>query len=149
MARVALIMGSVYGAAQELSNTVQQALHDAGHTTVYNSSALVTDIHDVDACLVITSTTGQGDLPSNLENFYFSARDTMPMQQQKPFGVIALGDSSYPTFCGAGEKMEELFYELQGIAPVPMLKIDACETLEPETKALPWLKDWMKNLPTV
>ena len=147
MARVAIIMGSVYGAAQGLANLIQEKLHQAGHTTVYNNSALVSDIHDVDACLVITSTTGQGDLPSNLENFYFSARETMPLQNQKPFGVIALGDSSYQTFCGAGDKMEELFYELQGAAPVPMLRIDACETLEPETKALPWLEDWMKALP--
>jgi MioC protein len=147
MARVAIIMGSVFGAAQNLANLAQEALHGRGHTTVYNPSALVSDIHDVDACLVITSTTGQGDLPQNIEGFYFSARDTMPLQKQKPFGVIALGDSSYQTFCGAGEKMEELFYELQGQAPVPMLRIDACETLEPETKALPWLDNWMAHLP--
>lgn len=147
MATVAIIMGSVFGAAQTLSATIQNELHAAGHTTIYNNSALVGDIHDVDACLVITSTTGQGDLPNNIEGFYFGARDTMPMQNQKPFGVIALGDSSYQTFCGAGEKMEELFYELQGIAPIPMLKIDACETLEPETKALPWLKEWMTHIP--
>lgn len=145
MAQIALIMGSVYGAAQTLANTIQQVLHERGHTTIYNASALVSDVHDVDACLVITSTTGQGDLPQNLEGFYFGARDTMPLQGQKPFGIIALGDSSYPTFCGAGEKMEELFYELQGHAPVPMLKIDACETLEPETKALPWLEQWLAN----
>lgn len=147
MARVAIIMGSVFGAAQNLANAAQTKLHEAGHVTVYNPSALVTDVHDVDACLIITSTTGQGDLPQNIESFYFEARDTMPMQSNRVFGVIALGDSSYPTFCGAGEKMEELFYELQGLAPVPMLKIDACETLEPESKALPWLDEWMTHLP--
>ena len=143
MAQIAIIMGSVYGAAQQLAEVINKELHDAGHTTIYNDSALVSDVHDVDACLIITSTTGQGDLPSNLEAFYFGARDTMPLQHGKPFGVIALGDSSYSTFCGAGEKMEELFYELQGKAPVPMLKIDAIETLEPETQALPWLKNWL------
>mgnify|MGYP000179515500 len=146
MAQIAIIMGSVYGAAQQLAELINKELHAAGHTTIYNDSALVSDVHDVDACLIITSTTGQGDLPSNLESFYFGARDTMPLQHGKPFGVISLGDSSYSTFCGAGEKMEELFYELQGRAPVPMLKIDAIETLEPETKALPWLKNWLASI---
>jgi len=146
MAQIAIIMGSVYGAAQELAELINKELHEQGHTTIYNNSALVSDIHDVDACLVITSTTGQGDIPGNLASFYFGAHDAMPLQHGKPFGIICLGDSSYDTFCGAGEKMEELFYELQGHSPVPMLKIDAIETLEPETKALPWLKNWLTNI---
>lgn len=143
MANIAIIMGSVYGAAQSLAELVSIELHKAGHVVTFNSSPLVSDIHDVDATLVITSTTGQGDLPSNIENFYFSARDTMPMQVGKPFGIICLGDSSYKTFCGAGEKLEHLFNELKGHSPIPMLKIDACETLEPESIALPWLKNWL------
>lgn len=143
MAQIALVVGSVFGGAQTLAETIQQKLHNLGHTTIFNTPASASDVVGVDASLVITSTTGQGDLPSNLEPFYFEARDSMPLQGQKPFGVIALGDSSYQHFCGAGEKMEELFYELQGVASLPMLKVDACETLAPDGLALPWLQDWL------
>lgn len=146
MAHIAIIMGSVYGAAEELAETVNKILHEAGHSTNFNTSPLVGDIHDVDATLVITSTTGQGDLPSNIESFYFSAHETLPLQNGKPFGIICLGDSSYETYCGAGEKMEALFQELQGKAPIPMLKIDANETLEPETLAIPWVNQWLAQL---
>jgi MioC protein len=146
MANIAIIMGSVYGAAQTLADTVSSALKELGHTVTYNTSPLVTDIHDVDASLVITSTTGKGDIPSNIEGFFLSAHQSKPMQHGKPFGVICLGDSSYQTFCGAGDKLEALFFDLKAHAPIPMLKIDACETLEPETKALPWLKNWLTNI---
>lgn len=146
MAKIAIIMGSVYGAAEYLADTIDKELKKAGHTTIYNASPLVTDIHDVDASLIITSTTGQGDLPSNIEDFYFSAQDIKPLQSGKPFGVICLGDSSYESFCGAGEKLEALFIELQGRAPVPMLKVDACETLDPDSIALPWLQNWLTQI---
>ncbi len=143
MAKIAIVMGSVFGGAETLAHTISGKLKEAGHNVIFNNPAQVSDIKDVDASLVITSTTGQGDLPANLESFYFLARETMPLQSQKPFGVIALGDSSYQNFCGAGEKMEELFYELQATAPIPMLKVDACETLEPESIALPWIPSWL------
>lgn len=146
MAHIALIMGSVYGAAHDLADTINNVLTQAGHTTTFNASPLVGDIHDADATLVITSTTGQGDLPANIENFYFNAQAAMPMQHGKPFGIICLGDSSYETYCGAGEKMQALFDDLKGHAPLPMLKIDACETLEPETIALPWVNSWLNEL---
>ena len=146
MAKIIIISGSVYGAAQELAAEVQQVLLAAGHDTVLNSPASAADLNGLDAALVITSTTGQGDLPANLGPFYFEARETLPLITGKPFGVICLGDSSYQTFCGAGEKMEELFFELQGQAPLAMLKVDACETLEPQSKAMPWLQQWLKAI---
>ena len=47
---------------------------------------------------------------------------------------------------GAGEQMRELLLEVQGRELAPMLRIDACETLEPESVALPWLEQQAKNI---
>ena len=55
--------------------------------------------------------------------------------------MIALGDASYgDTFCGAGELVRELYAEL-GVREVQdMLRLDASETVTPESDAEPWLE---------
>jgi len=148
MATIAIIMGSVYGAAQEVAQEIHSAITAVDLDVVFNTPASIADLTNSDAVLVVTSTTGQGDLPSNLEPFYFAAREQMPLLNGKPFGVICLGDSSYQTFCGAGDKMEELLFELQGKAPLAMLRIDACETLDPQSKAMPWFQNWLTAIET-
>jgi len=56
--------------------------------------------------------------------------------------VIALGDSSYgDTFCGAGEQIRELYAELGIREVLPMLRLDASETVTPEVDAEPWLAE--------
>jgi MioC protein len=146
VANITILCGSVFGAAQNLAEQVKTTLTAQSHTVTINIPCSTADMQNADAVLVITSTTGQGDLPNNIEAFYFDAKNTMPLFSGKPFGIIALGDSSYPNFCGAGDKMQELFFELQGQEALPMIKIDAIETLEPETLALPWLEEWVEQL---
>lgn len=142
MAKIALIVGTVYGAAQFVAEQAQPVLVELGHSNELFTDATLDDVlkFDADIWLVITSTTGQGDIPDNLLPFYLDVKDRFPLLTNKKFAVIALGDSSYTTFCGAGEQLHELLLEIQGTELAPMLRIDACETLEPETIALPWLQ---------
>jgi MioC protein len=61
--------------------------------------------------------------------------------------VIGLGDASYgDTFCGGGEMLRELFAEL-GVREVQeMLRLDASESVTPETDAEPWLAQLIATL---
>jgi MioC protein len=96
----------------------------------------------------VTSTTGLGELPDNLQPLYSQIRDVLPAAWRGlPGGVIALGDASYgDTFCGGGEQMRELFMEL-GLREVQeMLRLDASETVNPEGDAEPWLADFVSKL---
>jgi MioC protein len=142
MAKIALMVGTVYGAAEYVAEQAQALLTELGHSAQLFTEAKLDDVLalNADIWLVITSTTGQGDIPDNLLPFYLDVQNRFPLLTGKQFAVIALGDSSYATFCGAGEKFNELLLEIQGSALAPMLRIDACETLEPETLALPWLQ---------
>jgi MioC protein len=148
--KVAILSGSVYGTAEEVARHAQNLLKDAGIETFYNSRANLADIQAFgpEALLAVTSTTGMGELPDNLQLLYSAIRDQLPAQLLGlPGAVIALGDASYgDTFCGGGEQMRELFGEL-GVREVQeMLRIDASESVTPETDAEPWLAQFIDAL---
>lgn len=148
--KVAILSGSVYGTAEEVARHAQNLLKDAGFETFYNSRATLADIlaFGPEALLAVTSTTGMGELPDNLQPLYSSIRDQLPAAWRGlPGGVIALGDASYgDTFCGGGEQMRELFAELGVNELQDMLRIDASESVTPETDAEPWLEQLIKTL---
>jgi MioC protein len=142
MAKIAVMVGSVYGAAQYVAEEALPLLAGQGHEVKLYEEAKLDDVlaFNADIWLVITSTTGQGDIPDNLLPFYLDVQNRFPLLTGKRFAVIALGDSSYDTFCGAGEQLRALLLEIQGAELAPMLRIDAGETLEPESLALPWVE---------
>ncbi|WLH36578.1 flavodoxin [Pseudomonas sp. FP2196] len=148
--KVAILSGSVYGTAEEVARHAQNLLKAAGFETFYNPRASLADIQSFapEAFLAVTSTTGMGELPDNLQPLYSTIRDQLPAAWRGlPGAVIALGDASYgDTFCGGGEQMRELFAEL-GLREVQdMLRIDASESVTPETDAEPWLADLIGSL---
>jgi MioC protein len=148
--KVAIVSGSVYGSAEEVARHAQQIIKDAGHDVLFNPRASLADLQAFapEAFLAVTSTTGLGELPDNLQPLYSQIRDVLPAAWRGlPGGVIALGDASYgDTFCGGGEQMRELFMEL-GLREVQeMLRLDASETVNPEGDAEPWLADFVSKL---
>jgi len=148
--KVAILSGSVYGTAEEVARHAQNLLKDAGFETFYNPRASLADLQAFgpEAFLAVTSTTGMGELPDNLVPLYSSIRDQLPMAWRGlPGAVIGLGDASYgDTFCGGGELMRELFAEL-GVREVhQMLRLDASESVTPETDAEPWLAQLIATL---
>ena len=98
------------------------------------------------AVLVVTSTTGMGELPGNIQNLYYAIRDRFPAWSGLPCAVIGLGDSSYDVFCGGGEQMRELLLELGMREVLPMLRLDASESVTPDEDAMPWLAELIAAL---
>ncbi|AHF66101.1 flavodoxin [Pseudomonas cichorii] len=148
--RVAIISGSVYGSAEEVARHAGALLRNAGHETVYNSRITLAELQafEPQALLAVTSTTGMGELPDNLLPLYSQLRDVLPaFLRGLPAGVIALGDASYgDTFCGGGEQIRELFAELGAVEVQEMLRLDASESVTPESDAEPWLAEFIKHL---
>lgn len=142
MANIGIIVGSVYGNAQNAAEEAQTFLSNQGHEVELYTDADLSLFNDHDSFLVVTSTTGVGDVPPNLELFYADVKDSLPLITGKKFAVIALGDSSYgDSYCGAGKQMFELLNELQGSAIESLVEIDAMETFEPEANVLTWLEE--------
>lgn len=146
MAAVDIIIGSVYGSAVLVAETLEQALTEAGHRVQLHEDAVLADLNTEHFWLVVTSTTGQGDLPPNLLPLFEEMRECCPPMPQLRYALVALGDSSYDNFCGGGRQFDELLQELQAQAVVKRLQVDATETLDPEEPALAWLKGWMTQI---
>lgn len=148
--KVVILSGSVYGTAEEVARHAQSLLKAAGLEAWHANRATLADVlaFEPQAFLAVTATTGMGELPDNLVPLFSEIRDSLPAAWRGlPGGVVALGDSSYgDTFCGGGEQLRELFAEL-GVEEVqPMLRLDASETVTPETDAEPWLADFIGKL---
>ncbi|WP_446941679.1 flavodoxin [Pseudomonas aeruginosa] len=129
--KVAILSGSVYGTAEEVARHAQKLLSAAGLEASHLPRASLDELKAFapEAFLVVTSTTGMGELPDNLQPLYYAIRDQLPAWHGLPGGVIGLGDSSYgDTFCGGGEQVRELFGELGVREVLPMLRLDASET---------------------
>jgi MioC protein len=143
--KVAIISGSVYGTAEEVARHAASLLQAAGFETWHNPRANLADVQAFgpQAFLAVTSTTGMGELPDNLQPLYFAIRDQLPAAWRGlPGAVIGLGDASYgDTFCGGAELMRELFGELGIREVLPMLRLDASESVTPEADAEPWLAE--------
>lgn len=142
MQKIAIMTGSVYGGAEYVAEQAVVALQNKGYQAQWFNPAVLDAVlaYSADCWLVITSTTGQGDIPDSLFPFYAECRDRFPLLTNKKYAVIALGDSSYgDTFCAAGHQVNELLVELQGTAVAPILEVDAGETLQAEDVALPWI----------
>lgn len=146
MASISIFVGSVYGNAQNLAEQVQTALSSSHQVRLFESAS-IDDVKAAEVALFITSTTGSGDLPDNIEPLIMQLRNQSPMLTGKKAGVIALGDSSYgDTYCGAGKQVDALLQELNAEQTSPRLDVDACEYFEPWEVVEAWLTKWQKTL---
>jgi MioC protein len=147
--KVAILSGSVYGTAEEVARHAERILEAAGFDAWHDPRAQLPDVlaFAPEAFLVVTSTTGMGELPDNLQPLYYAIRDHLPAWHGLPGGVIGLGDSSYgDTYCAGGEQVRELYAELGIRELVDMLRLDASETVTSERDAEPWLADFAAAL---
>ncbi|WP_312939813.1 flavodoxin [Stutzerimonas balearica] len=147
--KVAILSGSVYGNAEDVARHAQRLLSEAGFEAWHDPRAQLDQLlaFAPQALLVVTSTTGMGELPDSFVPLYSTLRDRLPDWRGMPGGIIALGDASYgDTFCGGGELVRELFVELGVREMQDMLRLDASETVTPEADAEPWIASFAQAL---
>ncbi|MGQ8366288.1 flavodoxin [Glaciecola sp. 1036] len=147
MRSVSIFAGSVYGNAQHVAEAVVAMLEKEGVDAQVFHDPDISDFVEAESVVIITSTTGQGDVPPNIELFFQELKDQFPLMNNKPFVVAGLGDSSYgDSYCGAGRQFFELLQELQGNPIADMLEVDAIETLSPEDEVVPFIKANIERL---
>lgn len=148
MKHVDLVFGTVYGSAQFVAETLADELAGLGYGVRLWQSHELNDFTPSNEGLLIlvSSTTGSGDLPEDIQSWYYRIQSTAPYLPGLHYSVVGLGDSSYSEYCGAGEKLDALFTELGAKQVLPLLRIDAMDTMEPELEAKTWLTQWHQQV---
>ncbi|WP_299008630.1 flavodoxin [uncultured Shewanella sp.] len=148
MKKINLVYGTVYGSAQYVAETIKIALLDAGNEVGLHQAddleGFIPPQNEI--LLIVCATTGQGDVPDDIYPWFSELKNAAPYLPNLEYSVIALGDSSYETFCGAGLQFDALLSELGAKRLGEVLKIDAGETMEPEVEALKWIESWQSLL---
>ncbi|PKH19986.1 flavodoxin [Enterobacterales bacterium CwR94] len=146
MAKIGIFVGTVYGNALLVAEEAQEILQSAGHEVgVFEDPTFENwTAYQDQVALIVTSTTGQGDLPDSIRELFAALQDQY--QPSLRYGVIALGDSSYDDFCGAGKKFDALLQEQAAQRVGDVLLVDAGEYPEPEEVTSPWVESWAAQL---
>lgn len=144
-----IVSGTVFGAAEEVAQHAAQLLAEAGLNVTYQARISYSELValEPDALLFVTSTTGMGELPEDLQPLTAALRDQPPEWHGLLGAVIALGDACYgEDFCAGGEMIRELYEELGVVELQDMLRLDASESVTPESDAEPWLAEFAASL---
>ncbi len=148
MARVQIIVGSVMGTAMEVAGAAKLHLSAAGHSVQIIDQFQPHLLHPgaEDALLLCTSNTGVGNLPRNIEPFYRHLKNDFPAIAGLSYGVINLGDSSYPNFAEAGTRLDEAMADLGAVRLGDPLILDAQQVQDHPAAAQGWLAEWEQLL---
>ena len=91
--------------------------------------------------LTIISTHGEGEPPAAAKKFYDHIHTNGFKTEKLKYGVLALGDTSYPLFCKAGEDVDEQLQKVGGERIVSLVKCDTDYQIEAET----WFEEVLKK----
>lgn len=114
MTKLNLLWASEMGTAMEVADNIalmaKEKSIDVNQVELNDVS--MDDLVIMKKVLVVTSTTGEGDLPMMGEDFWTELSEAEINLSNIEYSVCALGDSSHFDFCGAGRKVDEKFQEL-------------------------------------
>jgi sulfite reductase (NADPH) flavoprotein alpha-component len=84
----------------------------------------LTDLEKEEYFLTVISTHGDGEPPAAAKKFYDHVHNNGFKLNNLRYGVLALGDSSYPLFCQAGEDVDKQLNKLGAQRFAPLRKCD-------------------------
>ncbi|MDB5199391.1 MAG: NADPH--hemoprotein reductase [Chitinophagaceae bacterium] len=92
--------------------------------------------------LAVISTHGDGEPPAAAKKFYDHVHQNGFKLDKLKYSVLALGDTSYPLFCKAGEDVDEQLNKLGGKRIAPLQKCD----IDFDTEAEEWFSNIFRSL---
>ncbi|ABD80735.1 flavodoxin domain-containing protein [Saccharophagus degradans] len=145
---VHIVVGSVMGTALNVATEVAKVLETLGHNVRISPAFDGNNLYQTEdeVLLICTSNTGMGDLPENILPLYALLTQTPPNIAGRHYGLINLGDSSYPNFAQAGTTLDEAMADIGATRVGTPCVLDAIYVDEPEEEACDWAKKWAQLL---
>jgi MioC protein len=150
MSSFQIIVGSMLGGTEYVAEACEEQLNTLDHQVNLHLKPDFTSIlNDTFAqknttkpvWLICTSTHGAGDYPDNIQAFVSDLNNCEQDLSSINFMIIAIGDSSYDTFCKAGVDLNKLLKSKCCIEITRINMLDMSEDIDPELLAQEWLKD--------
>jgi sulfite reductase (NADPH) flavoprotein alpha-component len=138
----------IYGT--ETGNSKRLAIDFASKARQQNIQAKVigmdqyrlADLQKEEILLAVVSTHGEGEPPLAAKKFYDHVHLNGFTLNNLKYGVLALGDTSYPLFCKTGEDLDLQFNKLGGQRIAELQRCD----IDYEEEASAWFNDVLKNI---
>jgi len=134
-----IITGSTLGGAEYVGDHLSDLLVEKGLVTTIHNQPKLEEIPVDGTWLIVTSTHGAGDYPDNIRPFIQALQMTPPNMSKVKYAIIAIGDSSYDTFCAAGKHAYALLEDIGGMPISDCFTIDVLAHSVPEDAVEEWL----------
>lgn len=148
MSSFQIIVGSMLGATEYVGEACEEQLNALNHqvdlhlkpnfSSILNATLSQTDGKN-STWLICTSTHGAGDFPDNIQKFVADLTNCDQDLSSINFMIIAIGDSSYDTFCKAGADINKLLITKGCNELLPIKTLDMSQDIDPEDLAQLWL----------
>lgn len=102
----------------------------------------LTDLSKEEYFLTVISTQGEGEPPASAKKFYDHIHQNGFQLPKLKYGVLALGDTSYPMFCKAGEDVD---HQLGHLGGERIINIQRCD-VDFEIDAANWMHDVIQKI---
>lgn len=147
MSAIRVLFGTETYNSQDLADRTAEAIEALNlPVEVFDMADVeVDDLADAVVLLVITSTFGDGEPPSNAQALHEALKNGGPALGHVRYAVCALGDRGYPRFCQCGKDFDR-FLAARGAVPLlPRVDCDA----DFEKPFAGWLKGVLAGLKTI
>ncbi|KKC99239.1 flavodoxin domain-containing protein [Photobacterium halotolerans] len=147
MKRILIVVGSVYGSTIQMANYISRKLDKYGYEAEVTESSSLENVKKSNLLLIMTATTGQGDIPQNITPFVDEIKESQEDLNDINYAIISFGDSGYgPTFCNSGRTIQSILENRNGNCVIPPFEIDTVEYLDPEEPINIWCENYIDKL---
>ena len=142
---IKILVGTMTGNAERIAEEIELTFDDRARIEAVDMDRLTPAVFDDDAIFLICSSTyGQGDVPDNARDFYKLLCEQKPDLRHVRYGVISLGDMTYPqTFANGGKRFDAILAELGATRLDEVFCHDASTGTLPEDEAVAWAGKWL------
>jgi len=143
---ISVLYGTETGNSKKLSTKLATALKSKQHKVTITAldQYVLSNLEKEKLVYIIMSTHGDGEPPLAAKKFYDYLHASEHDLQNLKYAVLALGDSSYPLFCKAGEDIDTRLQALGAKQVLTLEKVDTDFYAASET----WISNVLNNLPT-
>ncbi|PHR65591.1 MAG: flavodoxin [Idiomarina sp.] len=149
MQNIDILVATTSGNTEYLADQLSNQLQEAGYSTTLHYepdySDLMESLTDQSVWLCCVASHGAGEYADSMLDFAEELHTHKPQLAELRFGVIAVGDSCYDTFCAAGRDCDAMLAILGAKRLITHLEIDMSQD-DPDEKSSTWLQSFIQSL---